>query len=882
MNIQQPKIDLKNNFELYLEGIKVDFGSITISETEGGIPAASITFPSSYGAARILPGTIVQIFGYVHSEKKTFLLFEGEVTGLNYQKSESNKIVVIKAISLLGSMIKAKFRPADAIMTKDRKVADGLQEERTVITNEKGADIPVGSTTNDNLKDVSNKETQTVKGKVKDIGLTAVYGLADDFQRMFAEDKPGGKGDFIPMLQQFNSYFENNDLFYGLRSLAFKFGRSVFATPNPDLLRKIKVDLFLEALNKIQSSGIENIYNERPYTLMQVLTEFQKYMHYSLITPASYTACQPFYVKGFQDSNEPLRLIFMPSIEAGPPALCNIFFPEQVSAFTFSRDMMNEPTRIVGRATVPFMQPSSSPIDFSPCITFPEIDLDESVAVGNFTFEETYKGINPKVISYTNLQSDLIIDKKTTNNNGKKTSEGEEVNEDDAKGDIGNLLKPFAYMDYTQMKYAGRSMSLSAEWSPYRMIGFPALMLDSDGISVVGTINSIESTITSQGSAVSRVMLRGTRLVYDSEFEKSVFSNVPSDNQVGYEKYLVHDLTNDGMMATNELLFYKDLYSFENIGKDVYTYILNGLQSPAEGFYKVKDENDVFTYADNNLDPDNAEFIKDTKYDSSILNYLRDEDGNLRIDIPNIYNKKTEIRNTYLLYKAVNKLRSIYESKKYATKKGTSSNEYDMTQAYNYINLITKRNIIQKGEYMSFIGANLSRSAFSDDAHDGTVVFTDKGVTELRESIQTSMNNQYVAVITADNSKKYNNKNRITKINSLLEEKNPYKSQSRKRFISDYMADMKQQGNFIHESTAAIHADNNWPSIQALLDEKKTLEDEIRNINKNKVATATEIDFDTEVYKPYNITRRMHVVEAFKNNMDVLVDNNKSKLTVIK
>ena len=59
------------------------------------------------------------------------------------------------------------------------------------------------------------------------------------------------KGDFIPMIQQFNAAFEMNDLFYGLRSLAFKFGRSTFVSPNPNLMRKIKVDLFLESLNKL-------------------------------------------------------------------------------------------------------------------------------------------------------------------------------------------------------------------------------------------------------------------------------------------------------------------------------------------------------------------------------------------------------------------------------------------------------------------------------------------------------------------------------------------------------------------------------------------------------------------------------------------------------
>lgn len=879
MDIQQPKIDLKNVFELYLEGIKVDFSAITISEVEGGIPAASITFPSSYGATRILPSTIVQIFGYLHAEKKNYLLFEGEVTSINYQKSTTNKIVVLKAISLISSMIKAKFRPSDAILTQERKSADGLQGAEAIIINEKGADIPVGPTTVSNFSNISNKDTQVVKGKLRDIGITAAFGLTDEFKRALADDQPGGKGDFLPMLQNFNKQFEYNDLFYGLRSLAYKFGRSIFASPNPDLLNSIKVNLFQDSLNTLHSFGIKDIFSEKPYTLMQVLTEFQKYLHYDFISPAAYTSCKPFYVNGVKENLEPIRMFFMPKIEAGPPALCNIFFPEQVGSFTYSRDMMNEPTRIVGKSHVSFIQQTNNNIDFSPCITFPEINLEDGLASGNYTTEETYRGINPKVITYSNLQSNLIIEKKRKNDSGKVTSKNEKLSEAETRGDIGNIIKPFAYMDYTQMKYASRSISLTSEWNPYRMIGLAGLLLDSDGLSIVGTVNSIETNIVAQGVATSRVIMRSVRLIHDAEFETNAFSKIPDDNPTGYEKYIIHDLTNDGMMATNELLFYKNLYSFENIGKDVYTYIMHGQLSPAHGFYDAQQNEGVFEYAKNKLKPGNKEFIEHDKFDSSILNNLRDQEGNLNLDIPEKYNKKIEIRNTFLLYKAIKKLRNTYEEKKY--KKIKDKKVYDMKQAYNFMHLINKRNIIEKNEYLSFIGADLGRKKETDDAHDGELIFS-VGIKVLREKIVESSDYQYSTIITTKNSSKISLKNRINKINTLLKENKVWvKSKTKEAFAKEYVdSEFRAKRYKTTEDAAERYAETHWPAIEELLDEKKTNEDSLRNLSNDSISS--EINFDSEVYKPYNMSRRMHVVLAFKGHSELLIDNTKSKLKVIK
>lgn len=874
MNIQQPNIDLKNNFELFLEGVKVDFLSITISEMEGGIPAASITFPSSSGILRILPGTIVQIFGYHFREDKTFLLFEGEVTALNFQRSDSMRVVVIKAISLLGALIKAKFVPSDAIITKELKDNLGIQGSNIIINNPGGSGSSIGQKSIQEMEDIKERKSTTISGKTKDIAITSVYGLTDDFNKLLAENQPGGKGDFIPMFQQFNLNFEYNDLFFGLRSLAYKFGRSIFASPNPERLNKVKVDLFLEALNAVKS-GISDAFKERSYSLMEVLTEFQRYLHYNFISPATYTACMPFYISGDKKSWEPMRMAYFPQLECGPPALCNIFFPEQVQSFTYSREMMNEPTRIVGKATVPFVVSKTQTVDWTPSFAYPQLEFDTEKAVGNFTLEETYRGINYKVITYDNVQSNLITRSKTQTGNGLKTTNGGKITEEDMEGDLGRIIRPYAYMDWLSLRYQDRLTSLNTEWNPYRMIGLPALMLDTDGVSIVGIINSIETNLTATGDSTTRVTLRGTRIIHDGEFEQTEFSSNNTSISKGFERFVIHDLTYDGMMSNNELLYYPELYNFINVGKDVYTYIMHGMLNKNHGFYKLKDQN-IFTEYKNSLDPSSSSRQEHSRLDNSILHYIINTDGTFKIDIPENYNIYEEVRNTYLLYKSVSNLRKEYEAKQYKIKDNEKS--YEMNQVYDYIYAVNRRNIITKQDYFNFIGSRgENRKLETEDAHDATIIFQG-GAQELRQEIMNRSNEEYQTIVTtstADTSTaRANLKRAIAKYDQLslngklktdtdIEDQYPMGTQYSLAHFKKY---------FIPER------------LQAIQDAKQLVTDLTKSLNEIEQQTPEEtasiVTKNKEMYKPYNMTRRMHVRLAFKDTSIISIDNNKSKLMV--
>ena len=240
-----------------------------------------------------------------------------------------------------------------------------------------------------------------------------------------------------------------------------------------------------------------------------------------------------------------------------------------------------------------------------------------------------------------------------------------------------------------------------------------------------------------------------------------------------------------------------------------------------------------------------------------------------------MYNTKTEIRNTFLLYKAVSELRKEYEAKKYKTVKGEKL--YDMEQAYEYMYAVNRRNVITKESYFDFIGAVPERQAQIEDAHDAKVIFQD-GAQELRQEIMDKANIQYTKIITTKNADLEGIRQKIKRLKKLL----AIKTNSGQ--ITSLTGAQASFDKHVADGTITrTAADNNgtdlWNEIlerQAEIDE---LNEELKETKKAPLEV-TNITKEKEFYKPYNMTRRMHVVLAFKDYKEILVDNNKSKLMV--
>tara|TARA_Y100000592_G_C5477097_1_gene322950 strand:- start:1768 stop:2397 length:630 start_codon:yes stop_codon:yes gene_type:complete len=137
-------------------------------------------------------------------------------------------------------------------------------------------------------------------------------------------------------------------------------------------------------------------------------------LRYQFIVPAAPTA-------GLQlagspttqtDSSEPLRAFFTPDLDTSPPALCNVFVPDQILNFAYQRSFFSEPTRSltyldwnvgeagqIGKYGINYMIPNMKAFPIQYKVPDPATGEPEGNTEGDympaFQPEEAYQGCRP-------------------------------------------------------------------------------------------------------------------------------------------------------------------------------------------------------------------------------------------------------------------------------------------------------------------------------------------------------------------------------------------------------------------------------------------------------------------------------------------------------
>lgn len=180
------------------------------------------------------------------------------------------------------------------------------------------------------------------------------------------------------------------------------------------------------------------------------------------------------------DNSGAARAIISPDLDMSPPALCNVFFPDQVEDFQFAKDLKNEVTRVIAQAPMGFIDSTINKI-FYPVYVTPSIAL-ESVEGGGyqtgFTVEESYRGVVPKYVElnrtfYEALVADMQKSKKDDSETvtPDKHSEagtivGEGVKEEEwntETGQLGKIFKELTALEYFKAKMQNRGFNMSCE-----------------------------------------------------------------------------------------------------------------------------------------------------------------------------------------------------------------------------------------------------------------------------------------------------------------------------------------------------------------------------------------------------------------------------------
>lgn len=752
-------VNTNTNFQVYLEGISVPFSSITITESEANFPTASVAFPAADSVLRLLPGTIVQIFGPIktkYSEDYTGLLFEGEISAVQYSKSAYGRQANIICNSLFSRFYQSTIIPVDGLIT---------EKLRTMLRGKAGThyEKDPSSPAINAIKSVENKfeisgvfankskihtgVTNSLAKQIKNLQISQSArkghtGDIDAMSLMSAANLPVQfmgvmghgvvrQGDFLPMVQFFLRYYEKSDPYFGVQSLSYGLTKSVFVFPN-----KGKVTPFLHKLVMDNMGFRLSMSTNTNLTLWDVLRTFMSITYYSLICPAAPTETKPFWAS-VADSNIiiPNRLFFLPSLENAPPAKFNIIFPNQISAFSYQRDMSAEATRVVGEMGIPYFNTALKHFKgINVCAVVPQLEavVDKTYKLmSNLTVEESYRGIRPAYETMEYLLSSATNAVKTETSKIKIGSD-DKPGEINSSQDIVNLHGTFGDTidnglsgtttgfgssflhliaeSYLAHKYGKRILSVNCEWSPYRMTGVPGAIIDDTGPSIVGVVSSITTNISSDGKATSTISIRAPRLVFDDEFD-GAFQGKTTDtrNVENIDNYLINDFTNDGFLDINKFLFDEDLYSFDNIGFNLYTYFATGRESAVtkqfsgySGSIYKRFKTVLKTYPKNTGD-------------FSILGYLRPTtlSDTYVVDIDDFFEDTdtAEIRNSKLIFLAIQKLKTLYANAK-------NAGSFTLSE---FVTNETWRSVISKENYFNSIGITTLPSW--KDCKDGTLIF---------------------------------------------------------------------------------------------------------------------------------------------------------------
>ena len=721
----------RTKFKLYLEGVLVPFTAARIQETEGAFPNMVVSVPATTTCLKILPGTVVQLSGpYELSRAKIrekgvkveeFLLFEGEVVSMAYSKSGTGRALQLQCSSLLNRFSSARSYAADSLAPTMHKAAN------MIFVN---AGAPVGFPGNTNeTKSGGDDTTSGVKGDpdaVTDFTLNNRFG-GIHYTVLQALESIFPTGDMQTLFQRILAHFDVTDYYWHILDLSYRIRGSILAFPNKqkEALAQVTTEALQQVLALIKSGPAER---SEIYSLWQIINGVLEQVRFQTITPAAPTGSRLLMGSSEAEMAEPTRMYITPDLDSAPPAMCNVFYPEHIINFSYNRTFFTEPTRsisyldwnyskagAVGQYGVNYMIPDLKvfqqqwkPLDAEGNQGSDEL-LDYSAA---YTPEESYQGARPV---FTPIDGWMTSAANKYYNQTER--DPQQVSDPDSSGpDWSTAMKHEAMKKWMLNKYGqSRTVTLQTTWNPGRMVGLPGLVIDPGFPTMYGVVQDISTEINAGGSCSSSVTFRSVRAIYDEDpdaFKHESEVDNPAATRV---------TDNEIFPTVHDFLYDPALYSFRQVGRDVYTYMTQGSaarQYEGDGVLRTMVGPDFW-----NVSQDQWDSMEEApNFDQSILNFLRSEgkDANpTALQLPNNDwgnandDTEEELYSKYLYY-AVYRLKAEY--KVMVEKSNAQLGQYLVNKTY--------RNLTPFREYLGYIQAS-NNGKLSDYKQSTTILSKD-------------------------------------------------------------------------------------------------------------------------------------------------------------
>lgn len=452
-------------FQLYLEGVRVDFISIQISATGNGI-SASIDMPPEVELLDIKERTLAQVFFRKHGDKSFRMLFDGEVIGYNSAKTHAMNTVSLQCRDI-SSYLETMFIYFCGL-------ADPMNTNPKVIQHF-GAPTSGISGIEDNInRDVVSE----IIGAQKQTTEVSMIGIIRALIQRVASVNP-----FYSSILNNHKYLSR---FYNLSDAQ---SSEIFTL---ELMKSLSTTL--------QHNGLDNV--------KQISDSYLGLVFYEM----SYIS-SPFY----KDGGSLRQIIYKPDNFSIAPPSCNILFPNMLSGYSFGRSFMQEPTRVAIRGTDSLLydpynyavMDQFSYIAYSPSsLSGVKDDIKKSGPDGKdgalhskLINNEYYKGIIPYYMQ--NFPAANIMQGMDY----KATAEG---------GEPCSALKVIncaADYYYEKLQCANRRLqTLECVFNPNLVVGFPGIVM-VDPYIFFGVIRQVNHMITSSGNISSSIQMDHVRSV---------------------------------------------------------------------------------------------------------------------------------------------------------------------------------------------------------------------------------------------------------------------------------------------------------------------------------------------------------------------------------
>ena len=509
--------------KVLLEGVDVSFNSISISESKNNPPVATISFPANTTVVQVLPKTICHVFwlddgGIDDSKAENFaegqgfnatyrLIFQGELSSYSIAYASSKREISLSFSGFTQNWHNYKVLPMDV------SIPNSLTQSFMCV----------------NYPDPNKPNAAAWQKIIFDkVSSTPLSNIAKAIQNNTL---------LSHALSAILEAIAEPGVYLAAMHTAFKILNQLYIYNDPS--KAIDKIVQVQSVNQFIQNQIQVIDGES--SVADTLTKLLDSFGYDFVELAA-----PAYVDG-----QIRRIFFKPKTDLFAPPLCNTVFDDDIIDLSFQRNIDQEPTRMLSQTLPSFLTGDDGLNAAIMSTVVPQGVILGSVTSNSksehqqnenilgLTMEEQCRGIVPSSnYDSTGIEFAYFLQaaQQAAASVGNTIKDPENYQEeigkmgheavtrmaqkydslnDNEPSDEAKKLHAYqvnmAMTAYLDQKHAARVAYVDTPYTPYRLVGFPSLILTKYFLTLVGNIETIDSTISADGTASQHLTLSHVR-----------------------------------------------------------------------------------------------------------------------------------------------------------------------------------------------------------------------------------------------------------------------------------------------------------------------------------------------------------------------------------